>query len=219
MRSLYRLVPTEYMPNIMKNGLKPHKDCINGVYMFSIKDLKHWNQTAIRGSEQNIPNLLKALVEQVSSACGKSLSLLKINARNLDSKQLKIREQGILLCDKHSQKVFKDNLKIDSKKFENYVNKFMNRTQCSREEAEEVVKEAYADLEYSRYAFEGEPLSRAKVHTNNQKAIEYVYENEISPESVEVIGTCSDTKGKTLYEIFSDLTKGKKEAKHLWQLA
>ena len=218
LRSLYRIVPTKYVQDIIKHGLKPTQEFIeNCIFMFSIKDLKYWNQSSIfnKLEQKQIPNLLEALIGQASSGMKhKELSLLKINIRPLDLRKMLIREQKTLLLDDHAVQTFKNNLKIDPKIFDEYVKDFMQRTNYSREKAESVVRKAYPDLMLSTYAQEGESFARAKIHTNNKKAIEYIYQEEIPPEYVSVMGS-SNIEGKNLVDIWKELTKGSPEANHI----
>ena len=62
----------------------------------------------------------------------------------------------------------------------------------------------------------GEPLTNAVKYTNNKKAIEYIYTENIPNSAIEVVGTSSAKT--TTKEIFQELTAGKPEAKHLWQI-
>lgn len=217
LRSLYRLVPEKYVSTILQEGLHPTREMIKGVFMFSIKDLKYWNNCQIKGDYTNIPNLLDALIAQVKGEGHEELALLKINLRGLKADKLRIREQSLLLDDTHAIRNFTNNLKIEQGIFNNFLNRFLKHNpNCSMEEATEIVKESYPSLLRRHIEKVGEPSKNAVIYTNNKKAIEYIYTENIPNSAIEVVGTSSAKT--TTKEIFQELTAGKPEAKHLWQI-
>ena len=196
LRSLYKVVPTKNIPTIIKSGLKPSRDGIEGVFMLSIKDLKYWNQCQVVNDKKRIPNLLQALIDQVIfHGQTYDLSLLKINMKELDIRKFRIREEQMLLNDSHARNTFMQKLNINNKTLRGFFKYFIQR---------------------NKYYRQGESLNRAKIHTNNKKAIEYIYPDIIPSEAIEIVGNCDNVKGKSLAYIFTDLTKGKPEANNVF---
>lgn len=196
LRSLYKIVPTENIPQIMEHGLKPSRDGIKGVFLFSINDLKYWNHCQItQKNGKHIPNLLQALIYQADNHIRThNLSLVKINMKDLERDKFRIREEQLLLEDTHALNTWMKKLKIDRKTFRGFIK--------------------YAVQMY-KVLCHGESLSRAKIHTNNKKAIEYIYQGRIPRDKIELVGSCDNVKGKPLIDIFSELTKGKPEEKNV----
>ncbi len=204
-RYLYRLIQSKFLSQTLQNGCKPTREYISGVFMFSMNDLKYWASKKYTCHS----NLLEALISQVSPN-GEPLSLIRINKNYLLKSKLRIREQGVVLCDERAMKNFEQKIKITDNEI------FEIQKQRPDMTEKDIVGFLKSKKNFSYMEF-GEPVENAKIHTNKGNAIEYIYTDSIPPEAISLVGK-SRKKGNAK-TIFANLTSTAKESKQLKKLS
>lgn len=158
---LYHLTNQESYQKIVDSGkMKISKDIIDGVFMFDIDDFKtNWKNSKVASDNEN---LAKSLLEQAIKS-GKGLVLLKIPTENLESKKFAIRPQDDVIAFLNS-------------------NHFRNLAMAYAESGG-IFNNKWL---LPKDLVEGYSPTETKTFTDNGRAIEYVYQDDIDLENAGV---------------------------------
>lgn len=179
---LYHITPTKNARKILENGLKMTEDELfgEGVFMFDLANFtKFWTKAKF-GSDEN---LAKTLLNYVSRRADTSISVFRIQTKNLPPNALSVRRQ--------------DRLFQISDKYPDIYDAYAKH---------EISGKVMDELSIGSPATHSNKFDRKKV------PIEYILEEDIPAQNVQLYGTAKvDHYNDDIKSVFKNLFRARKE--------